>query len=177
MRAHSLLRESTRSAHDRVDSAFGGYDLADPDDYASFLSGHATAFIPVEDALDRSGAAQFLPDWGESRRASLLSQDLSDLGIDLPERVEEPSFASDAAMLGALYVLEGSRLGGAMLRRSVPADKPSRFLSAVHLPGRWRTFVATLELSLSTNVRLRDATASALKTFALFERAAARSAA
>lgn len=175
MSAHAHLREATRLAHDRVDSAFGGYDLTDDDDYAAFLLGHAAAFMPIEEALDRGGAAQFVADWSESRRSQLLSQDLADLGIDAPCMIGPHSFESEAALLGALYVIEGSRLGGAMLRRSVPADKPSRFLSAVHSQGRWRTFVATLEESLHSNVRLHEATASALQTFALFERVAVRS--
>ncbi|MEO8618393.1 MAG: biliverdin-producing heme oxygenase [Sphingomicrobium sp.] len=169
------MRESTRSAHDRVDAVFGGYDLSRPDDYASFLIGHAAAFLPIEHALDRGGAEQFLPDWNESRRATLLAEDLAELGIDLPRQIEPPEFASDAEMLGALYVIEGSRLGGAMLRHNVPDGQPSRFLSAVHTSGRWRAFAATLDRCLCSDARLHEATSSALQTFASFERVAARS--
>jgi heme oxygenase len=173
--AHVALRAATSDAHDRVDHAFARYDLNRPGDYADFLTGHAAAFVPIEAALERGGAVRFLPDWNLSRRAPLLAADLADLGRAPPSPIEQPNYSSDAALLGALYVLEGSRLGGAMLRRTVPPEQPSRFLSAVHSAGRWRTLVATLDRNLDTSAMLKLATDSALQTFGSFERVAARS--
>lgn len=170
MSAHRALREATRAAHDRVDAIFSHLDLADPADYARFLTAQAAAFIPAETALSDAGAARLVEDWDALRRAPLLTADLAALGIAPPAPATPPDYRSPAAILGGMYVLEGSRLGGAMLRRSVPADFPRGFLDSVQPPGRWRSFTRLLDRSLATSESLALASESALLTFTLFER-------
>lgn len=167
------LRTSTREDHDRVDAVFDRFDLADKADYAAFLRAQAAALLPVERALDAADAEAVIADWPERRRAYRLAQDLADLG----ERVMPTSAASleldsPEAILGALYVIEGSRLGGAMLAKRVPADLPRRYLAASD-PARWRALVALIDESLVTSSQREEALRAARAVFGLFEHAAA----
>lgn len=166
-----MLRERTRSAHDRVDAAFGRFDLADRLAYGEFLAAQAAAILPVEERLTATGAAQISPAWQEHRRARLLLADLASLGLKLPPLVGAPVLPCTEAVAGALYVLEGSRLGAKLLSRTVPAAFPSSFLNAPQDAGRWAGFVKSLDLLLDTPHRQGVAVAAALETFACFERA------
>ena len=169
-----MLRVATRAAHDRVDALFSDLDLADPIDYRRFLIAQAAAFLPVERALDASGAADLFSDWGERRRADLLRADMDALGLAIPTPIAEPHFVSPAEVAGAAYVLEGSRLGGAMLARSVPAAFPHAFLKSPG-NGQWRGFLVQLELLLASHVQRQQAVEGANQVFEHFARAAHRS--
>jgi heme oxygenase len=169
--AHAALKAATRKAHDQLDAHFSGYDLAEPGDYARFLTAHAAAFLPIEDALDRAGAARLLADWPTHRRRDALVADLDEMGLAIPVPVGPPPYADDEALLGGLYVIEGSRLGGAVLTRAVGDGLPRRFLSAPQEKGRWRRFIATLDQFLYPGRSLSRAGDAALATFACFEQA------
>ena len=170
--ARTVLRTATQASHDRVDSAFGRCDLATPYGYRAFLTAQAAAFLPIEAALDAADAARVIPDWPERRRAALLVADLADLGAPLPEPVETPVFGDAARIAGAIYVLEGSRLGGAMLHRSVAPGMPTRFLATPTRPDAWRSFLLALDTILNTPDRLDAATEAAIAVFTCFEHAA-----
>lgn len=169
MSPHSLLKEATRGAHDRVDATFAALDLGREADYRTFLERHAAAFLPAEEALTSAGAAELVDGWNELCRTPALLADLADLAIAVPAPRRAPDYAGTAAIFGGAYVLEGSRLGGAMLRRSVGSGLPRRFLDSIQPPGRWRAFVAQLNRALHDPPRLEHATLAALDTFALFE--------
>lgn len=166
-----MLRAATRGAHDRVDALFSGFDLARAGDYRRFLAAQAVAFLPAEAALDAAGAGELFPGWNDARRAPLLTADLAELGLAAPVGAA-PAVGSPAAIAGAVYVLEGSRLGGALLARRVAAGLPRRFLSASQPAGAWRAFLARLEQLLTTDVERREAVASANGMFNLFAAAA-----
>jgi heme oxygenase len=165
------LREATRREHDAVDALFSRFDLADAAGYAAFLALQAAAHAPVEAALDRAGAAAVLDDWPARRRAHLLLADLADLGADARPPVPAPAFDTAPALLGGLYVLEGSRLGGAVLRRRLPAAAPARFLAAAAPQGSWGRLLALLETKLHRQADLAEAVAAARAVFRCFERA------
>lgn len=166
-----LLREGTRPDHDRVDAAFGRFDLSDPLDYGAFLMAQAAALLPLEAALTIAGADEVVTDWPQRQRASRILADLADLGLSIPPALPVPDFASTPEILGALYVIEGSRLGGAMLARQVPRDLPCRFLSD-NDSSRWRSLIALIELELLSPATQAAALSAARATFALFEAAA-----
>ena len=145
--ARSALRTATAAHHDRVDAVFSRADLTNRDHYARFLQAQAGAYLPVEAALARAGAAGLVPDWEARRRASRLLADLAALGVGAPVEDVDIAFADDAAVLGGVYVLEGSRLGGAMLARGVPADFPKSFLTPDQ-SANWRHLLDLLELKV-----------------------------
>lgn len=172
MSARAYLRDLTRDAHDRVDAIFSKHDLRQADDYRAFLLAHAAAYLPVERALDDAGAGYLIAGWRDRRRSDLLRHDLAALDLPVPVAVVPPSFDDAAAIVGGAYVLEGSRLGGALLRRSVGPDLPASFLGATSQKGTWSHFIADIERILYSRVRQERAGAAALNTFACFELAA-----
>ncbi|WP_265570308.1 biliverdin-producing heme oxygenase [Sphingomicrobium nitratireducens] len=155
------MKAATQPLHDRLDAHFSGYDLGDEAQYRAFLLAHAAAFLPIEQALDEAGASRLWPEWTAMRRSEALVADLAELGADVPPAMAVPTFASDAEIAGATYVLEGSRLGGKLLDRTVGTHLPRRFLSH-RSPLAWRDFVAQLERFMPSSVeRTRAATAAA----------------
>jgi heme oxygenase len=162
-----MLRAATRDQHDRVDAAFGAFDLTTVDGLRGFLRAQARILPEVERVL---APAELLPAW--TGRTAALLQDLADLGEAPPQTLPFPLPAGPAGRWGALYVLEGSRLGGAMLRRSLPAGAPTTFFDARHGPGRWQAFLARLDATGSSPAWRTAALSGALATFAAFTAAA-----
>lgn len=169
--ARTALRTATAADHDAVDRAFGRFDLSDRDDYARFLTAQAAAFLPVEAALDRAPGIALVEDWDQRRRSDALTGDLAALGVAPPRPLAAPPLADAEAVLGALYVLEGSRLGGSLLARGVPDDFPRAFLAPAH-SALWRGLLAMLENRLVTEGQRANAIAAARAVFALFEKGA-----
>jgi heme oxygenase len=171
--ARAALRSGTSEAHERVDALFSRYDLTQMHGYRAFLLAQAEASLPVEAALDAGGIEKLLPDWPGRRRATLLVADLADLGVS-PSAGEAPRLFEPAALLGAAYVLEGSRLGGALLKRGLPEAAPRRFLEAPQEPGAWRKLMALLDEFLYEPDIIATARCAAIDIFGLFERAGRR---
>lgn len=161
------LRAATSEAHERLDARFSTFDLSHPVDYGAFLRAQAGAFFPMEDALDAAGADTVVADWPERRRGPALRADLTALDLPEPAPVAVPSLSSEAAILGALYVLEGSRLGGAMLVRQVPDALPKTFLTPGN-PAAWRAFVTVLDERLSSQADIDEAAHVASSVFDAF---------
>jgi heme oxygenase len=165
MSAIALLRSETAAAHERVDSAFGAYDLGARDSYCLFLAAHARALPQAE-----SMAAAVWPSL--RRRTPLLAADLAALGHPVDLAVTT-AMECGPAQWGALYVVEGSRLGGGMLAKRVPADWPHAYLSAVHEPGEWRAIRSAIDSAAEGQGRawLDAMLAGARQTFASYEAA------
>lgn len=162
-RARQALRNATMASHDRVDDLFSGFSLVDRASYTTFLKAHARALAPLE-AIARPAAP----------RLPLLAEDLAALGESLPVPVDTPDQAGEGFRWGALYALEGSRLGGAMLARRVAADLPRAYLSAVHEKGGWVAFQQQLDVQADQggDAWIDGAVRGAEAAFALFEAAA-----
>ena len=166
--ARTALRTATAAYHDRVDSAFSRATLSDRTSYGLFLQAQAAAHLPVEDALAAGGIAAIIPDWDARRRSQPLRDDLGALDLDVPAPAGAITLEGDAALLGALYVLEGSRLGGTLLKRSVAANLPTRFLGCMD-SAAWRDLLALLDDRLDTQAKRTAAIAAACAVFTLFE--------
>ncbi|WP_235532886.1 hypothetical protein [Sphingomonas sp. Leaf412] len=147
-----------------MDAAFGGYDLSDEAGYRAFLIAHARALPAAERRMRTLPFARDLP-----ARTPLLAADLAALGEAMPAPLPFPD-ADEGAAWGTLYVVEGSRLGGAMLARAVPAGWPAAYLGAVHAPGQWRAIRAAIDAADGDPDAM---VAGALATFDLYARAAA----
>lgn len=135
-----FLRGATRSDHDAVDAAFGSFRIDTRAGYARFLQAHA-AILPAAERLLAPGARV----GGWQGRSPALAGDLAALGLHPPAEVGLALPPGEAPRWGATYVLEGSRLGGTVLRRMIPAELPSAFLEAGHGQGAWRAFLGALD--------------------------------
>ncbi|WP_313088559.1 biliverdin-producing heme oxygenase [Pseudomonas sp.] len=148
------LRCATAPQHQQVDQAFSRFRLEQPAGYRAFLRAHAQAIGPLEMRLQAAGVEQLLPDWPQRRRWPALQADLADLGeplvISMPAAADKPPSA--AWCWGALYVIEGSRLGGRLLARRVASgqpDAPLRYLDAEAAPS-WPAFIERLDQQAAT---------------------------
>jgi heme oxygenase len=182
---HKALRAGTAEAHDRVDAAFAAFDLTDRDSYTAFLRAHADVVFPLEAALP---GERILPDWEDRKRGALLREDLTFLRHPAESRdlmpqatqpiAQDPGFRRDDgewnefAIAGALYVLEGSRLGGRFLVRQVPQGFPRAYLDADQATEKWRNLLDRLETILYQPAALQSALTAAHQVFATFERSA-----
>lgn len=171
---HQALRNETAAAHDRVDAAFAAFDLTDRASYARFLSAHAEAVLPLEAILP---GERVTADWDARKRGALLREDLAHLRpLAKPDpTTEDPlTFETLPEIAGALYVLEGSRLGGKFLSRRLPAGFPRAYLDTDQPPANWRKLLDCLDTILYDASELQSALAAAHRVFSAFERAATR---
>ena len=150
-----------------MDAAYGAYRLDDRESYTAFLIAHARALPAVEAQL--AGRNVAFP-W-RSRRDALVA-DLAALGRGMPEPLPFDLADDEAACWGALYVTEGSRLGGVMLARQVGEGLPRAYLESGFEAGEWRDFRHTLDAAAGDAAWLDRAVAAAEQTFALYQRAA-----
>jgi heme oxygenase len=153
-----------------VDAAFGGFDLADRTSYGAFLTAHARVLVPLERVLAGNSAIPNI-----QPRASLLADDLADLGLPLPDPLDVAFPETGAEAWAMLYVVEGSRLGGVMLARSVDPVLPRRYLSAAHPRGGWRTLLAGLDEAAKDEGWIDQAVPAARRVFDLYATSAGMS--
>jgi heme oxygenase len=133
------------------------------------LRAHARVVPSVEHALEKGGFGRLLPDWPERRRAHLLAADILELDDRLPVLLPQPVLRCEAAVWGAAYVLEGSKLGGALLAKAVPDHLPSSYLNPQGPKGAMRLFMDRLDASKVDDPGV--AVTSACNVFDLFLKA------
>jgi len=178
MQPREFLKAQTRVAHERVDLAFSRFDLSHPIGYRLFLETHHAVLPTCELALARSSAATLLPDWPRRVRTHALEHDLKVLQGDQADDTLSAEPLSPAAAFGMMYVLEGSRIGGAVLASRLPANSDAIRLGATQYLrhgqglGLWASFLAAFSASPFLHNEIDAVLASALRTFALFESAA-----
>jgi len=175
----SRLRTATAAAHARLDAQLGRFDLRRLPDYRLFLEMHAAVVPPLEAALARSGVERLFPDWADRSRSSDLRDDLYCVG-----GAEHPASVvrrfDDGGMIGAMYVLEGSRLGASFLLRTVLESGDPAVTGATeylrHGEGLplWPSFLALIERHAGEPGDASRAIGAAHYVFDLFERQAAK---
>jgi heme oxygenase len=155
------LRERTAATHERVEA---GLNLLDPALSATRLREvlarfagfwHSTEQVVEQWAQSHPDAAAALS-WRRRRRSEILRQDLMSLGMTgcaiaaLPQAPDAfvPHAATEAQVLGWLYVSEGSTLGGAVIDRAgqhrpgSPLTTVRTFRPYVEGPGpMWRSYL------------------------------------
>lgn len=165
-----FLRAATAADHGRVDRAYARFDLSDRRAYGDFLVAHALALRPIERAI---AAVAPWPDWRP--RWPALAQDLDELGRAAPAHYATLPTPDVAGAWGMLYVVEGSRLGGALLARRVGPGLPRRYLAPEpDAASGWPAFQAALTAAAESGDDgwLDRATAGAKRAFRHFEDAA-----
>jgi len=174
MTLRNTLRAATRQDHERVDQLGGAFDLTRPADYQAFLQAHAAVLPRVEDALSSAPPEDLPPAWPQRRRTAALAADLSALGLAAPATASPLTISDRATRLGALYVLEGSRLGGVVLRRRLAAaqpEAPDAYLAHGADQPFWRSFLDWLDSQTLDGPETEAAIAGARQVFGAFETA------
>lgn len=149
---HRRLREGTQADHQRLEDRLGILErIATPAGRRELLVRFWRLHAEAEAALAPWLAPVPGLDFEARRRTTVLRQDLAELGISLPPAGAPPAVRSLAEALGRMYVLEGSTLGGRVIRRHV-AERGEGFDGLGFLDPygadvglRWRSFLGVLE--------------------------------
>ena len=146
-----LLRQRTGDLHVELDGILSHTDFDDRRSYASFLTRQAEPLFAIERSIDNSAFAIDLPDWAERQRSDAMRRDLAILGVaPSPPDPSNPVLDVPDQLLGALYVLEGSRLGAKYLVRQARSSRDPAVREATaylsHGEGKpfWPTFLTVL---------------------------------
>jgi heme oxygenase len=149
----TMLRARIATLHNRLDRMMNLSCAGGALGLERFLSIHYGALTVLVPALERAGADLVCPEWGARTRLEALEEDLSVLPTH-PHKplAHRPSFASPPEIWGALYALEGSRLGNLVVLRVViecgseDERRATRFLSCgSEEQTAWGKFVAKLD--------------------------------
>ena len=182
------LREATAQIHERLHGHAGLGAAASGamvrGDYRLLLArlwGFHRAFEVVLDEAARSLALDIV--MADRARAPMLEADLTVLGLDARQIAQLPRCdhifrpADAAAFMGALYVVEGSTLGGVQIARALSGlfDGPEGegrtfFLGYGERHSlMWRGFLARLDAFAGDEAREAAAIEGAVRTFTDFE--------
>lgn len=110
------VKAATRTDHEYVEALLMHQlqHMQTINDYATVLKMFYNYFSGAERNIQEQLKPPFLPDIRERQRMQLLINDLEVIGSQptLEPGVPQPAITSKASAFGALYVLEGSTLGG-----------------------------------------------------------------
>ncbi|WP_441239215.1 biliverdin-producing heme oxygenase [Bradyrhizobium sp. 930_D9_N1_4] len=171
------LRDATAHAHRDLDAQLSSFDLTVFSGYRRFLQASAGALLPLEAALVEAGVVRMFPDWLKRSRSAAIAADLERLGSDTQYTVSV-SPLTHSGVLGAMYVLEGSRLGAKFLMKTVADAADPRIGEATaylsHGAGQrlWQSFLSKLQNEEACDED--EAIEAARAAFAAFEQAADR---
>jgi heme oxygenase len=135
---HQALRAATRNDHALIDRMLLPFDLSKAEDYRMFLNIHFAALITVQADWRLQDSEDF------ERMLRCVRADLKALGCKVPPTSRTRPSASPATGLGIAYVIRGSRLGAAVLRRGVVGELPTAYLDFVPALS-WAQFLTELE--------------------------------
>jgi heme oxygenase (biliverdin-IX-beta and delta-forming) len=139
--------------HTRLDRLVNSSCLGDMLRLGRLLTIHYDALTLLVPALERAGAEHVCPGWEGRSRLAALEEDLRALGMRPNTNPAYPvSFAREPEIWGALYAVEGSRLGNRIILRRVmecgsEAERRATQFLAHGLEDRtaWGGFLARLE--------------------------------
>jgi heme oxygenase len=163
------LRDRTRDGHERLDAAVGAFDsLRSYSHYVGFLG---TFRATMDDQL--AGVVWPLEwSWRPTMVSAALAQDAQDLGLDAARSMKAAiDLRKPSALLGALYVLEGSTLGARVLRQRAAGLGMTGAFGARHLSlmsndmAQWQSFLLLLDDACDFD--MDHAAAAANEVFAL----------
>ena len=172
-----MLRQATGETHLRMHRLWPFVAIDDrklmPVGYACLLRSLFLFYSAISIAADRAG-------WGKvsssARRLELLAADLDYLCVAIPPTIPEWSLGGPESTLGAIYVGEGSMLGGKLIARKLDyllgaGDDGRRFF--IGHPDtdslQWRKVVGVVEETLAGECARRQAIEGALAAFDLFQ--------
>jgi heme oxygenase len=118
------LKTYTFSSHQKLEKSIVGliHSLRTSTDYSYLLNLFYGYFGGLECLIEQQDIKKYLPDYDDRRKAILLLEDLGALGVTHPEICEKqdlPSIEDSFRALGALYVMEGSTLGGVYIIKMI----------------------------------------------------------
>lgn len=124
------IKEQTQAAHQSLEKQVVGIikSIQSLSDYANLLRLFHAYFGGVELLVDKVLDKNLMPDYAERRKTELLKNDLQILNYhanDLLAESDLPRISDHFEALGAMYVMEGSTLGGVHISRMIREKLPA----------------------------------------------------
>lgn len=144
-------------------------------DYADFLKYFYTYFSQVEQAIAPYITEQLLPDYKDRRNSTYLKNDIEELGgliVETPS-INLPVIENQLQALGALYVMEGSIMGGSIIVKMLEKGGITKGISFFSGYGeatgqKWGVFTAVMNQAATTSEEETIAIQTANEAFTCF---------
>lgn len=172
------IKEDTKKAHQELEKkvVLQMKAIRSSSDYANFLNSFYVYFNAIEQLIAPYITAEVLPDLAERRDSKYLKLDIQELGYEIqnsPE-ISLPEINSLCEALGAMYVMEGSIMGGPIIvdilkKNGIP--KGFSFFSGygANTGKMWANFIAVLNTQVNTAIDQQNAIRAANQTFSKFQ--------
>jgi heme oxygenase len=183
--AHELLSDQlkirTLISHQQLEKMLlqrlrGMYTV---NDYLHLIQNFYCYFAALEERIKLYVGTSELPDYQERRKSASLENDVLSLGGVLPEKVPAlllPMIENQLQAFGALYVMEGSTLGGLIISQMIKkqlniSDNHLSFFRSYgdQLVPMWNSFKLILDKQPETKAEDEIVIAAADATFGQFK--------
>lgn len=153
------IKEATKVAHQQLEvKVVKKLKAVRSDaDYADLLLHFYAYFSHLEQEIKPYINTQVLPDYGERRNAAYLKSDIEELGftIDHLPSTTVPQLSNTMEALAALYVMEGSIMGGSIIVQMLAKGGITKGVSFFSGYGAetgqmWGKFIAVLNAEAKT---------------------------
>ncbi|WP_443939653.1 biliverdin-producing heme oxygenase [Pedobacter sp. MW01-1-1] len=171
------IKEATKTEHQHLEKKVVQKlkSIRSNSDYATLLKCFYAYFNHIEETIKPFILKEVLPDYDERRNASYIKSDILALGADMSDlpATRVPQITNTIEALGALYVLEGSIMGGSiivkMLEKVGITAGVSFFSGYGEATGMmWGNFIAVLNKYATNPQAEADAIRAANETFKNF---------
>ena len=171
------IKEQTKAAHLELEKTVIQQlkAIRSDADYAAFLKKFYTYFSQVEQVIAPYITSELLPDYAERRNSSYLKNDIEKLGANVDDvaKVQVPKINNSLEALGALYVMEGSIMGGRIIVQMLEKGGITNGISFFSGYGastgdKWGVFTGVMDAEAKTEGDEQLAIDAANQTFAYF---------
>ena len=167
----ALVKDATQQCHAAVEEILLPQlsSLQRREEYAALLHMFYGYYYPLEESIARQLTSRQLPDIAERRKADSILTDLKAIGQPTDNQLfcrNLPTVQSCAQAFGALYVLEGSTLGGTYITKmllqnknlSLPPEAVSFFAGYRGQTGtKWKTFLEVFNRQTDADTVIKSA--------------------
>ena len=153
---HAQLKSATAELHDKTEKALFVDDIVNNqlnrEQLRMIMLAQYWFNASLEQALRPYEALQQEYEASQRYKTELLMTDLAELGIEVPSQMPEWTIQSEAELLGACYVAEGSTLGGKVINKHLGQTAQLNGLTfhyysvyATETGPQWKRFLAFLD--------------------------------
>ncbi|ANT61048.1 hypothetical protein AYJ57_12135 [Salipiger sp. CCB-MM3] len=155
------LRSATSAPHARLDGQLAGLDLTDPRARRDFCDVQRRGFSRLGEACH----------WHAAEASDALIATLRALDVDLGRPLERSGPGRDLPLHSdaVAYLLLGSQLGAAMLRRSMPEPPERGYFALPPARGAWRALCQRLSAQPARCPEAQRVLRDAIRAFSIFE--------
>lgn len=175
------LRTETKSIHQALEKALipNIKQANSPEAYAQILKIFYGYFNAMETLLDAQLSDKIVPAYTQRRKSNAILQDLKSINSNsnLAVAKDLPHITNVNEALGALYVLEGSTLGGRVITKMLMQNlnltdaAQLQFFSGYgdQTEAMWGSFLSTLNQHATDDVAQHEIINAATETFSKFK--------